>query len=64
MEFHKEGWEIRNQNIKGNIKYKVLLMVSEYETSLGKRSNAENAVKQFNHPSSIFLFLKQFMDIL
>lgn len=54
MKSHKERWEIRNQNIKGNnknikgnIQYKVLLMVSEYEIFLGKRSNAENALSNY-----------------
>lgn len=47
MESYKEGWETRNQNIKGNIQCKVLLMVSAYETSLGKRSNAENAMSSY-----------------
>lgn len=41
------GWEIRNQNIKGNILYKVLLMVSEYETSQEKTNNAENATSNY-----------------
>lgn len=43
----KRDERLEIKNIKTKIHYYLLLRVSEYETSLGKRSNAENTSSDY-----------------